>query len=108
MAAYEDALAALAEPTRRIIYERVVARPQTVTELVRGLTISQPAVSQHLRVLKRAQLVRATPHGNRRVYSADPAALVALRAWVDGLWADVLGAFAAHIAGARDDTGSPR
>ena len=90
------ALAALADPTRRRIYERVVRRPRSVGELARSLPISQPAVSQHLRALREAGLVQVRPEGTLRIYSADRAGLAELRAYVDTLWQDVLSAFAAY------------
>lgn len=90
------ALAALADPTRRRIYERVVRRPRSVGELARSLPISQPAVSQHLRALRQAGLVQVRPEGTRRIYAADRAGLAELRTYVDSLWQDVLGAFAAY------------
>lgn len=90
------ALAALADPTRRKIYERVVRRPRSVGELARSLPVSQPTVSQHLRALREAGLVQVRPQGTRRIYAADRAGLAELRAYVDSLWQDVLGAFAAY------------
>lgn len=101
-------LAALADPTRRRIYERVARRPRSVGELARALPISQPAVSQHLRTLREAGLVRVRAEGTRRIYAADRAGLAELRAYVDGLWRDVLGAFAAYAEeeAAREDAGT--
>jgi DNA-binding transcriptional ArsR family regulator len=87
-------LAALADPTRRRVYERIVRRPQSVGELTRGLGVSQPAVSQHLAVLRRARLVRARAEGRQRIYSTDPAGIAALRAYLDRMWTDALGAYA--------------
>jgi DNA-binding transcriptional ArsR family regulator len=84
--AYETKLAALADPTRRAVFERVVEGPRSVGEITEGLPVSRPAVSQHLRVLKDAGLVREARAGTRRYYHADPNALGELRAYVDGLW----------------------
>lgn len=91
-------LAALADPTRRTIYDLVRAGASSVRELTDQLPISQPAVSQHLQVLREAGLVTATPQGTRRIYSADREGVAALRKWVDSLWDDVLDSFtdAAH------------
>lgn len=86
-------LTALADPTRRSIYDLIRQAPSSVRELTDRLPISQPAVSQHLRVLSAAGLVTATPHGTRRIYAADPAGVALLRAWVDTLWDDVLDSF---------------
>jgi DNA-binding transcriptional ArsR family regulator len=87
------ALNALADPTRRAIFERVGAAPGAVGEIAAGLPVSRPAVSQHLKVLKEAGLVTDTPDGTRRVYRLDPRGLGALRDWLDGFWGDQLTAF---------------
>lgn len=86
-------LEALADPTRRAIYEQLREGPRTVNELAASLPVSQPAVSQHLRVLKEARLVRVRKQGNRRIYSLRPDGLAELRDYVEGLWEDVLGAY---------------
>lgn len=91
--AYEVVLAALADPTRRAILERIVESPRAAGEVAQGLPISQPAVSQHLRVLREAELVREERVGTRRIYHANPAALGELRAYVDNMWMTVLGSF---------------
>ena len=92
--AYGLALAALGDPTRRRIFERVRRRPHTVGELARGAHISQPAASQHLRVLRRAGLVAHRQQGTRRYYHAAPEGLAELRRYVEAMWDDVLTAFA--------------
>jgi DNA-binding transcriptional ArsR family regulator len=86
-------LGALADPTRRAIFDLVRRRPASVRELTDELPVSQPAVSQHLRVLAEARLVRATPVGTRRIYAADPRGVEAMRAWIAELWDDVLDAY---------------
>jgi DNA-binding transcriptional ArsR family regulator len=91
------ALAALADPTRRRIFERLRTGPRPVGELARGLPISRPAVSQHLRVLKDAGLVLDRAEGTRRIYYIDPAGLGAVRAWLDEFWTDALAAFKAQL-----------
>jgi DNA-binding transcriptional ArsR family regulator len=88
-----DSLAALGDPTRRAIFERVAAQPSAVGDLARGLPISRPAVSQHLRVLKEAGLVSETPRGTRRIYRLDPRGIAAMRDWLDAHWAAALEAF---------------
>jgi DNA-binding transcriptional ArsR family regulator len=88
-----DSFAALGDPTRRAIFERVAARPAAVGELARGLPVSRPAVSQHLRVLKEAGLVSETPEGTRRIYRLDPRGIGAMREWLDAHWAAALDAF---------------
>lgn len=90
---YQSALLALSDPMRRTILERVVAAPQSVGEIARGLPISRPAVSQHLKVLKEAELVREERAGTRRIYRAEGAALGELRAYIDGMWRTALGSF---------------
>jgi DNA-binding transcriptional ArsR family regulator len=100
---YQSALLALSDPTRRQILERVVAAPQSVGELAEALPVSRPAVSQHLKVLKEAQLVREERVGTRRIYHAESAALGELRAYVDAMWRTVLGDFAQSV----DDEGDP-
>src|SRR5688500_16997237 len=91
---YIAALTALADPTRRLLYERVRRRPHTVGELARLADVSQPAVSQHLRVLDGAKLVTHRREGTRRYYSARPEGLAELRRYVESLWDDVLTAYA--------------
>ena len=88
------AFAALAEPMRIAIVERLAERPMAVGELAAHLPVSRPAVSQHLKVLKEAKLVRDHAEGTRRIYSIDPAGLGALRAWLDRFWDKALAAYA--------------
>ncbi len=90
-----DGFAALGDPTRREIFARVAARPSAVGELARGLPVSRPAVSQHLRVLKAAGLVGETPEGTRRIYRVDPRGIAAMREWLDAHWLTALEAFQA-------------
>ena len=77
--AYGEAIAALADPTRRTVFERLKRGPRPVVEIARGLPVSRPAVSQHLRVLKEAGLVRERREGTRNYYSVDGDALAELR-----------------------------
>jgi DNA-binding transcriptional ArsR family regulator len=95
--AYQSALAALADPTRRKVFERLKSGPKPVGKIARGLPVSRPAVSQHLKVLKEAGLVTDRPEGTRRVYHIDPQGLGALRAWLDRFWDDALTAFQAQV-----------
>jgi len=87
------AIAALADPTRRQVFERLRHGPQPVGMLARGLPVSRPAVSQHLAVLKNAGLVTDRAEGTRRVYQIDPHGLGAIRAWLDQFWDEALLAF---------------
>jgi len=93
--AYEETLVALADPTRRGLFERLRRRPHTVGELARLARVSQPAVSQHLRVLRRARLVTHEALGTQRHYRASREGLDALRQYLETLWDDVLAAYAA-------------
>lgn len=95
--AYGSALAALADPTRRRVFERLKKGPRAVSEVARGLPVSRPAVSQHLKALKEAGLVADRPEGTRRVYFIDPHGLGELRRWLDQFWDDTLAAFQAEV-----------
>src|SRR5215212_5679 len=93
MAYYGAALSALADPTRRAIFERLADRPSAVGELARDMPVSRPAVSQHLKVLKDAGLVVDRPDGNRRIYQVAPDGVGALRAQLDRCWNQALAAY---------------
>ena len=96
MANHRSALlgfSALGDSTRREIFERLAARPTAVGDLARGLPVSRPAVSQHLKVLKDAGLVREVAEGTRRIYHIDPRGVGAMREWLDQHWRGALGAF---------------
>jgi DNA-binding transcriptional ArsR family regulator len=90
------ALGALGDPTRRRLLELLRQGELSVRELTDSLPVSQPAVSQHLRVLQEARLVRARPSGTRRLYRIDMDGLDDVRGWLDQFWDDVLAAFAEH------------
>jgi DNA-binding transcriptional ArsR family regulator len=100
--AYEVAIQALADPTRRAIFERLRRGPLPVGRVADGLPVSRPAVSQHLRVLKDAGLVSERKQGTRRVYRVELAGLADLRRYLEGFWRDVLEAFKAGAEGGRD------
>jgi DNA-binding transcriptional ArsR family regulator len=87
------AIAALSDPTRRAIFDRVSAGPSSVSEIAARLPVSRPAVSQHLKILKDARLVTDEAVGTRRVYRIDPAGLGALRRWLDETWERALSDF---------------
>jgi DNA-binding transcriptional ArsR family regulator len=91
--AYHDALAALHDPTRRSILERLTGGPRSVGEIARELPVSRPAVSQHLRVLKEARLVTERRDGTRRLYRIDPHGLAEVRAYFDDFWGRALADF---------------
>lgn len=86
-------IAALADPTRRAIFERLASRPSAVGELAKEFPVSRPAVSQHLKVLKDAGLVIDRRDGNRRIYQLDPDGVGALRGYLDQFWNRALTAF---------------
>ncbi|MGO9976488.1 MAG: ArsR/SmtB family transcription factor [Solirubrobacteraceae bacterium] len=90
-------LATLADPTRREIFELLAERPRAVGELAGVLPVSRPAVSQHLRVLKRAGLVSDHAEGTRRIYRIDPSGLDELRTYLDSFWSRALAAFKAAV-----------
>jgi DNA-binding transcriptional ArsR family regulator len=93
MAYRTEGFTALADPTRRAIFERIAERPAAVGELAGELPVSRPAVSQHLKVLKEAGLVVDHPDGTRRIYQLDPQGVEALRAYLDTFWNQALAAF---------------
>jgi len=94
--AYEMAFAALADPTRRRVFEELRRGPRSVGKIAARMPVSRPAVSQHLAVLKQAGLVGDKPEGTRRVYYIDPKGLLALRIWLDRFWGEALLAFQAE------------
>jgi DNA-binding transcriptional ArsR family regulator len=87
------ALSALADPTRRQIFEWLAEQPQAVGHLAERLPVSRPAVSQHLKVLTDAGLVASRAEGTRRIYEVDPQGLAGLRDYLDGFWNRSLAAF---------------
>jgi DNA-binding transcriptional ArsR family regulator len=99
-----EALARLADPTRRAIFERLAAKPRSVGELAQGLPVTRPAVSQHLKVLKEAGLVTDAAQGTRRVYRIDPHGLGEIRKWFDQFWDRQLDAFAEEVERDSRDT----
>ena len=95
--AYELALAALSDPTRRLVFERILAAPWAVAAIADGLPVSRPAVSQHLKILREAGLITERRSGTRRLYAADPRALGELRAAIEAMWHEALAGMAAAI-----------
>lgn len=94
MQTYGAAVEALADGTRRTVFERLRGGPRSVGQLAEGLPVTRPAVSQHLRVLREAGLVRARAEGTRRIYELDPRGLEPVRRYFEELWHDALSAFA--------------
>jgi len=100
---YKNALEALADPTRRRIFERLRSGPKPVGRIAAGLPVSRPAVSQHLKVLKDAHLVQDETDGAQRIYRIDPKGLGPLRAWLDRFWDEALESFRAEAEKGRGE-----
>lgn len=99
--AYKTALAALSDPTRLAVLERLRDGPMTVGQLAQGMPVSRPAVSQHLRALKEAGLVRDEPRGTARLYRIHAEGLRELRDWLDTFWDDALSRFKDYAEGEK-------
>jgi DNA-binding transcriptional ArsR family regulator len=108
MANAAHALRALGDDMRRKIIERLAAKPRSVTELAKGLSVTRPAVSQHLKVLKEAGLVNDHPRGTSRIYHIDPHGLAEVRAWLDQHWARAFAAFAEFVEKVEESEAKPR
>ena len=93
---YGVALTALSDPTRRAVLERLRAGPASVQQIAMGLPVSRPAVSQHLKVLREANLVHDEPRGSARIYSIHKPGLLELRDWIEGFWDEALDNFKTH------------
>jgi DNA-binding transcriptional ArsR family regulator len=94
VAAYaEQMLDALGDPTRRMVLKRLRAGARSVGDIAEGMDVSRPAVSQHLKILKKARLVTDRAEGTRRLYAVDTRGIEALRNWLDGFWDQALTAF---------------
>ena len=104
MKTYSDALSALGDPTRRAIFERLGDQPSAVVDLAALLPVSRPAVSQHLKVLKEAGLVRDEPVGTRRIYSLDPDGIAVLRDYLDRFWNTALHSFKKRVEQLQEET----
>jgi DNA-binding transcriptional ArsR family regulator len=92
---------ALGDSTRRQIFERLSKRPSSVAKVAAGLSVSRPAVSQHLKVLKLAGLVIDRVEGTRRVYQINSKGVEAMRNYLDRFWDQAMAAFTA--AAEEDD-----
>ena len=91
-------LAVLADPTRRALLDLLRREPLPVGELARRMPVSRPAVSQHLKVLKAARLVRELRRGTRHYFGLDPVGFAGLREYADSMWQEALNAFATYVA----------
>jgi len=94
-------LAVLADPTRRSLLNLMRHKPLAVGELARRMPVSRPAVSQHLKILREAQLVREHRHGTRHYFGLNPAGFADLREYADSMWQEALSAFAVYVAGQK-------
>ena len=103
--AYDSALRCLSDPTRRRVFERLRSGPKSVGVLAKGLPVSRPAVSQHLKALKEAGLVIDRSAGARRVYCIDPDGLGDLRRWIDQFWDQALASFKEEVEGSSQARG---
>lgn len=104
MIANQDPITALGDPTRRAIFERLANGPMAVGAIARGLPVSRPAVSQHLKVLKQAGLVSDRPVANRRLYSVDPQGIYEIRTYFERFWNRNLAAFKAAAEQGQEET----
>ena len=95
-------LTALADPTRRRVFEKLRGGRLAVGHIAAGMAVSRAAVSQHLKVLKDAGLVHEQRDGTRRLYALDPRGLRDLRRWLDHFWDDALEAFRLEVEQAKD------
>jgi DNA-binding transcriptional ArsR family regulator len=98
-----DGLTALSDPTRRAVFERLSNGPLSVVDIARGLPVTRPAVSQHLRVLKKAGLVTDEARGTRRLYRVNPAGVEAMRQYFDQFWDRALTSFKRAAEKSRKD-----
>jgi DNA-binding transcriptional ArsR family regulator len=101
--AYQAAFLALADPTRRRVFEQLRRGPKSVGTIAAQMPVSRPAVSQHLGVLKKAGLVVDRAEGTRRVYYIDPRGLAAIRKWLDQFWDEALSAFQSELEKEESD-----
>ena len=92
-----EKLAALADPTRLAVFERLAKSPAAVHQIADEFTVSRPAISQHLRVLKDARLVLDEAVGNQRIYRVNPSGIEEIRSYFDRFWGDALSSFKAFI-----------
>jgi DNA-binding transcriptional ArsR family regulator len=97
MAYVSEQLAALADPTRLAVFERLAKGPAAVQEIAAGFPVSRPAISQHLRVLKAAGLVLDEAVGNRRIYRVNPSGIEEIRSYFERFWDDALSSFKTFI-----------
>ncbi|HMI61741.1 MAG TPA: metalloregulator ArsR/SmtB family transcription factor [Puia sp.] len=93
MSSSAKAFNALGDPTRRVIFEKLRAHPLAVVDIARGLAVSRPAVSQHLKVLREAKLISIHQQGTKNIYQIDQQGILAMRKYLDNFWDTGLAAF---------------
>ncbi len=93
----QAALAALADPTRRSVFDALRGPPRSVADLASEQPVSRPAVSQHLKVLEQAGLVGVQTAGNRRLYSIRREGLAELKDYLESFWSDIMSAYAREV-----------
>jgi DNA-binding transcriptional ArsR family regulator len=108
MAYVSEQLAALADPTRLAVFERLAKRPAAVQEIADYFPVSRPAISQHLRVLKDAGLVLDEAAGNRRIYRVNPSGIEEIRSYFERFWDDALSSFKTFIETNQSADPKPR
>jgi DNA-binding transcriptional ArsR family regulator len=108
MAYHDSQLDALGDATRRAILARLIHGPMAVGELAREFPVSRPAISQHLRVLKDANLVLDRPAGTRRLYQLNPAGFETLRQYFEQFWGQALEAFRREVERPETPQADPR
>ena len=101
--AYPSPLDSLADPTRRAVLESLRGGARSVGDIASGLPVSRPAVSQHLRVLKDAGLVRDTKAGAKRLYELDLDGIARLRSYVEGFWDEALARYGQVVENEREE-----
>ena len=94
---YDNIFIALGDPTRRSVLEALRHQPMTVGMLAENMPVSRPSVSQHLKILREAELVTMTPRGTANEYALNKKGLDEVRTWLDGMWDDALAVFKAHV-----------
>ena len=107
MTYHEDKLDALGDPTRRAVLKILRRGPMSVGEIARQFSVSRPAISQHLRVLKDAGLVTSSPDATRRVYAIDHEGFESLRSYFDDFWSSALDSFQRHVESKRSSRKRP-
>jgi DNA-binding transcriptional ArsR family regulator len=100
---YAETLTALADPTRRRVFETLAVHPMSVAELAEGFSVSRPAISQHLKILKGASLVVDRPEGTHRVYRLNPGGLSELRGYLDRFWEQALASYKAVAESEKEE-----